>query len=87
MEDAYGDIAVDAFIAGLTMAGNISPAAWPGKTLPVTWMRCCGQTENEERMQHCLYIVYTVNYFVLYVDHCMCNFVLVEMCRCVKNEI
>ena len=45
MEDACGDIAVDAFHGW--MLGDISPAAWPGKTLFVMWMRCCGQTETE----------------------------------------
>ncbi|MEQ2234582.1 hypothetical protein ILYODFUR_033047 [Ilyodon furcidens] len=28
------------------------PAAWPGKTLLVTSMRCYAQTPTDERMQH-----------------------------------
>ncbi len=40
------------------MLGDISPAAWPGKTLLVMWMRCCGQTATEERMQHSFFFFF-----------------------------
>jgi len=58
------------------------PAAWPGKTLLVMWMRYCGQTKKEEMMQHFFFLLYlyTVNYYVvLFVDHYMCKFVLFVM--------
>ena len=54
------------FMAGFAMLGDISPAAWPGKTLLVTWMRCCGQTETEERMQHSFFFFVFVFFTVLF---------------------
>ncbi|MEQ2287546.1 hypothetical protein AMECASPLE_013717 [Ameca splendens] len=44
------------FMAGFAMQRDISSAAWPGKTLLVTWMRCCGQIPTDERMQQSLFV-------------------------------
>lgn len=40
------------FMAGFAMLGDIFPADWPGKALERMQMRCCDQTETEERMKH-----------------------------------
>ena len=60
------------------MPGDISPAAWPGKTLPVMWMRCCGQTQTEDRMQHSFFLVFFYCNCILLL-FCLCNFMLVGM--------
>ena len=58
MVDACGDMAVDAFHGWIRHARRHFPAAWPGKTLLVMWMGCCGQTETEEKMQHSFFFFF-----------------------------
>ena len=62
------------------MLGDISPTAWPGKTLLVTWMRCYCQTETGERMHSvCFFSVAVYSKFFCFVCRPLCDTLLVGM--------
>lgn len=66
---------LQAFMAGFTM--DILPTDWPGKTLLVMWMRCCGTAE--ERMQHSSLFLFFLSVTV-YSKFFYCFVVFVQLC-------